>query len=39
MMLCTRARQNLAMPPAKIGVFMDFLAISGCETHFKSELH
>jgi len=23
---------------AKIGVFMDFLAISGRETHFKSEL-
>jgi len=23
---------------AKIGVFMNFLAISGCETHFKSEL-
>jgi len=23
----------------KIGVFMDFLAILGCETHFKSELH
>jgi len=23
---------------AKIGVFMDFLAISGCETHCKSEL-
>jgi len=23
---------------AKIGVFMDFLAISGCETHFKREL-
>jgi len=23
---------------AKIGVFMDFLMISGCETHFKSEL-
>jgi len=22
----------------KIGGFMDFLAISGCETHFKSEL-
>jgi len=24
---------------AKMGGFMDFLAISGCETHFKSELH
>jgi len=24
---------------AKIGGFMDFLAILGCETHFKSELH
>jgi len=23
---------------AKIGGFMDFLAIWGCETHFKSEL-
>jgi len=23
---------------AKLEVFMDFLAISGCETHFKSEL-
>jgi len=23
---------------AKIGVFMDFLAILGCKTHFKSEL-
>jgi len=24
---------------AKIGVLIDFLAISGCDTHFKSELH
>jgi len=24
---------------AKIKVFMDFLAISGCDTHFKSKLH
>jgi len=24
---------------AEMGVFIDFLAISGCETHFKSELH
>jgi len=24
---------------AKIGVYMIFLAILGCETHFKSELH
>jgi len=23
----------------KIGLFMDFLAILGCKTHFKSELH
>jgi len=23
----------------KIGGFMDFLVILGCETHFKSELH
>jgi len=23
---------------AKIGVFMDFLATSGCEIHFKSKL-
>jgi len=23
---------------AKIGVFMDFLVILGCKTHFKSEL-
>jgi len=23
---------------AKVGVCMDFSAISGCETHFKSEL-
>jgi len=23
---------------AKLGIIMDFLAISGCETHFKSEL-
>jgi len=22
----------------KIGVFMDFLAISGCKTHFKSKM-
>jgi len=24
---------------AKIGDFMDFLTISGCNPHFKSELH
>jgi len=24
---------------AKIGVFTDFLVISGCKTHFKSKLH
>jgi len=24
---------------AKIGVVLDFWAISGCETHFKSKLH
>jgi len=23
---------------AKIGVYINFLAISGCETHFKTEL-